>query len=174
MNSPLPIVEDSTAAAGSSVRAKNESARNIAICLAAVSAAILATWPLAEGGYADDFAYMHVALNLSRTGRFVYNGWEFAMLIAHAGWGALAIKCFGFSFQVLRFSTIPFALGSVVLCYLLVQRAAARLWLFFLCFEAWVVQHPVRWGWDLEVWQEGAMACWVVSGSVYLYSSLLA
>jgi hypothetical protein len=45
------------------------------------------------------------------------------MLLVHACWGALFIKLFGFSFQCLRLSTIPFSLGSVAVCYLLVRRA---------------------------------------------------
>jgi len=96
------------------------------LCIAIVAVAILATWPFANLAYADDFAYAHVALNLARTGHLVYNGWEFAMLLPHACWGALFIHLFGFSFECLRFSTIPFALGAIALCYSLVRRAGLR------------------------------------------------
>jgi hypothetical protein len=44
----------------------------------------------------------------------------------HAYWGALFIRLFGFSFNCVRFSTIPFALGAVGLCYLLVRRAGLQ------------------------------------------------
>lgn len=87
---------------------------------------MLATWPFADLSYADDFAYSDVALKLSQTGHFIYNSWEFAMLLAHAWWGTLFIRVFGFSFECLRFSTIPFSLGSVAICYLLVRRAGLR------------------------------------------------
>src|SRR5260370_17728568 len=63
------------------------------------------------------------------------------MLLFHAYWGALFIRLFGFSFACLRFSTMPFALGAVGLCYLLVRQAV--LWgsganlrtLFFVIFS---------------------------------------
>lgn len=85
-------------------------------------AAITAVWPVAEFPYADDWAYTHMALQLERTGRLVYNGWESAMLIPHIYWGALFVRLFGFSFTGLRISTLPFAAGSVGLCYLLMRR----------------------------------------------------
>ena len=100
--------------------------KHLAICLSAVGAAILLSWPFADLSYADDFAYADIALKLTQTGHLIYNGWEFAMLIAHAWWGALFIHLFGFSFQCLRFSTIPFALGAVCMCYLLVRRAGLQ------------------------------------------------
>jgi len=84
---------------------------------------MLLVWPFGEISYADDYAYSHVALRLVQTGHFLYNGWEFAMLLSHSWWGALFIRLFGFSFTCLRLSTIPFALGSVGLCYSLVRRA---------------------------------------------------
>jgi hypothetical protein len=97
--------------------------KNVSFAIAVVVFAMLSLWPFADMPYGDDFAYSHVALRLSQTGHMMYNGWEFAMLLAHAYWGVLFIRLFGFSFQCLRLSTIPFALGTVALCYLLVRRA---------------------------------------------------
>jgi hypothetical protein len=82
--------------------------------------------PLADLPFSDDTAYSFMALNLARTGHLAYNGWETAMLVLHAWWGALFIKLFGFSFNCLRFSTIPFSLASVGFCYLLVRRAGLQ------------------------------------------------
>jgi 4-amino-4-deoxy-L-arabinose transferase-like glycosyltransferase len=101
-------------------------ARNAWICIAAVAAAILITWPVAEMSYGDDTVYTHVALNMARTGRLIYGGWETAVLALHAFWGALFIRLFGFSFTCVRFSTIPFALGAVGFCYLLVRRVGLQ------------------------------------------------
>lgn len=95
-------------------------------CIAIVAAAVLMVWPVAEMPYSDDTAYTYIALSLARTGQFAYNGWETALLVLHAYWGALFIRLFGFSFQCVRFSTIPFALGAVGFCYLLVRRAGLR------------------------------------------------
>ena len=102
---------------------KRADTNNLWLCMGITAMAILLTWPFGEIGYADDFGYAHVALRLVRTGHFLYNGWEFAMLLSHAWWGALFIRLFGFSFTCLRLSTIPFALGAVGMCYLLVRRA---------------------------------------------------
>jgi len=103
--------------------AKRTDTKNLLLCMGITALAMLLAWPLGEIGYADDFAYAHVALRLAQTGHFLYNGWEFAMLLSHAWWGALFIRLFGFSFTCLRLSTIPFALGAVGMCYLLVRRA---------------------------------------------------
>ncbi len=89
-------------------------------------AAILIAWPFGEISFGDDPGYTHVALQVARTGHFTYNGWESAILIPHAYWGALFIRLFGFSFACVRLSTIPFALGSLVFCYLLVRRAGLQ------------------------------------------------
>jgi len=100
--------------------------RNIFLCVAILAAAIVAVWPVAETAYGDDSAYAHMALQVARTGHFAYNGWEAAVMIPHVYWGALFIRLFGFSFDCIRFSTFPFAVGSVILCYLLVRRAGLQ------------------------------------------------
>lgn len=103
--------------------AKRADTKNLLLCVVIAAMAMLLVWPFGEIGYGDDFAYSHVALRLVQTGHFLYNGWEFAMLLSHAWWGALFIRFLGFSFTCLRLSTIPFALGAVGMCYLLVRRA---------------------------------------------------
>lgn len=102
---------------------KYAEARNALLCVVIVAAAMLIIRPFADIGYGDDTAYAQVALVLARTGHLVYNGWESAFLVLHAYWGALFIRLFGFSFVALRLSTVPFALGAVGLCRLLVRRA---------------------------------------------------
>ncbi len=100
--------------------------RNMLICAAILAAAIVIVWPVGEISYADDPAYTYIAQQAAQTGHFVYNGWETAILILHAYWGALFIRLFGFSFDCVRFSTLPFAFGSVLFCYLLVRRAGLQ------------------------------------------------
>lgn len=104
------------------VRTQREDLRNACICIAIVAAAMVLVWPFADMPLADDWAYTHTTLELVRTGRFIYNGNESAMLVLHAYWGALFIRLFGFSFNCMRFSTAPFALGAVGLCYFVVRR----------------------------------------------------
>jgi hypothetical protein len=98
----------------------------VSICTAIVAAAMLIVWPFAELPYGDDTAYTYISLNLARSGHLAYNGWETAVLVLHAYWGALFIRLFGFSFECVRFSTLPFALGAVGFCYLLVRRAGLQ------------------------------------------------
>jgi hypothetical protein len=101
-------------------------ARNLLLCVGIVATALLLVWPFADIGFADDPGYAHVALVLARTGRLQYNGWEAALLVLQAYWGALLIRLLGFSFVCLRLSTLPFALGAVGLCYRLMRRAGLQ------------------------------------------------
>ena len=94
------------------------------VCVGVVLAALACTWPVAESGVIDDWCYAKAALDLAQTGHLQYRGWGGSMIGAQAYWGALFIKLFGFSFLVLRLSTLPLALGSVVLLYLLCRQAA--------------------------------------------------
>ncbi len=105
---------------------KHCDSRYLIQCVLAVGAAMLVIWPFAEIGYGDDPAYAYMALQAARTGHFTYNGWAAAVMVLHVYWGSLFIRLFGFSFNCVRFSTIPFALGAVAFCYLLVRRAGLQ------------------------------------------------
>ncbi len=98
--------------------------RNLCLCVLVTLAAILIAWPFAEGGYIDDFSYIHMAQSLAETGRFAYNGWPTAMLGIQVWWGAAWIWLFGFSFTLVRLSVWPLALGAVALVYLIARRAS--------------------------------------------------
>jgi hypothetical protein len=78
-------------------------------CAIAVAACILATLPIAELPFNDDFSYSFTARELAQSGHLIYNGWASAALGPQAYWGALFIKLFGFSFTVTRLSTLPIA-----------------------------------------------------------------
>jgi hypothetical protein len=82
--------------------------------------------PLAEISWNDDWCYARMAYEFSRSGKLVYNGWAAAMVGPQALWGALWIKLFGFSFLVLRLSTLPVFLGCGVLLHALHRRAGLR------------------------------------------------
>ena len=98
--------------------------RNLLLCVLVTLAAMLVAWPFAEGGYIDDFSYIHMAKTLAETGRFAYNGWPTAMLGIQVWWGAAWIWLFGFSFTLVRLSLWPLALGAVALVYLIARRAS--------------------------------------------------
>ncbi len=127
-NSPSEIVrsgasEEAMATVKSPSLERNKDVKCVLACLAVFSAAVVLAWPFANLACGDDVAYAHVAYLLSQTGHLIFNGWEAAMMLQQAYWGALFIKLFGFSFVVIRLSTSPFALGSVALCYMVVRRA---------------------------------------------------
>jgi 4-amino-4-deoxy-L-arabinose transferase-like glycosyltransferase len=98
--------------------------RNLLLCVLVTLLAILVAWPFAEGGYIDDFSYIHMSKTLAETGRFAYNGWPTAMLGIQVWWGAAWIWLFGFSFTLVRLSVLPLALGAVALVYLIARRAS--------------------------------------------------
>ena len=98
--------------------------RNLLLCVLVTLGTMLAAWPFAEGGYIDDFSYIHMAKTLAETGRFAYNGWPTAMLGIQVWWGAAWIWVFGFSFALVRLSVWPLALGAVALVYLIARRAS--------------------------------------------------
>jgi 4-amino-4-deoxy-L-arabinose transferase-like glycosyltransferase len=98
--------------------------RNLILCVLVTLAAILVAWPFAEGGYIDDFSYIHMTKTLAETGRLAYNGWPTAMLGIQVWWGAAWILLLGFSFTLVRLSVWPLALGSVALVYLIARRAS--------------------------------------------------
>jgi hypothetical protein len=61
-------------------------------------------------------------MKLAQTGRFQYNDWVTSTLLFQSVWGALWIRIFGFSFDLLRIATLPFSLGSVYLVYVTGRR----------------------------------------------------
>lgn len=85
--------------------------------------AVLLINPIAEISWNDDWCYGRMAYEFARSGKFVYNGWAAAMVGPQVLWGALWIKLFGFSFTVLRLSTLPVFIGCGILLYRLHRRA---------------------------------------------------
>ncbi|MGA2439430.1 MAG: hypothetical protein ABSH08_00600 [Tepidisphaeraceae bacterium] len=98
-------------------------ARNAFLCAALVTAAFLVVNPFAEMPFDDDWSYAFTVRRLLDTGHIHYNGWSAPLLLTHVLWGAMFARVFGYSFVVLRFSTLPFAAGSAFFCYLLARRA---------------------------------------------------
>ncbi len=94
---------------------QSHAVRNGIICACVTAASVLASWPVAEMGFVDDWSYVKTAFVFARTGHIIYNGWATAMLGWVIPWGALFIKLFGFSFTAVRLSTLPLAMASVYL-----------------------------------------------------------
>ena len=62
--------------------------------------------PLGDFPLNDDWAYAQNTRALAVENRLFFSDWPAMTLIAHTLWGALFCKIFGFSFTVLRFSTL--------------------------------------------------------------------
>ena len=101
---------------------RNAELRNIAVCVAICMVVLIATWPFSPLPFNDDFTWAETVRQLQLTGHLKYNGWSSPPLIAQAYWGLGWVKLFGFSFNVLRVSSLPLAAGAVAMCYLLARR----------------------------------------------------
>lgn len=73
--------------------------------------------PFADLGSNDDWSYAYSALRYAQTARLEYVGWASTLLLFQVPYGALLIRWFGFSFDLLRLATLPFSLGCAVLLY---------------------------------------------------------
>jgi hypothetical protein len=93
------------------------------LCVGIFCAAIAIIWPVVELATDDDFAYSKMALAFSRTGHFVFNGWETTMVGWQVAWGALFIRLFGDSYLCLRFSTIVLGILLIWLLHRVLLRA---------------------------------------------------
>jgi hypothetical protein len=93
----------------------HESHLDALLCALVVGGCILAVSPFSGVPFSDDFSYSRTALDFALTGRLMYNGWAAPLLGWQAVWGALFVKLFGFSFNVLRLSLLPFAMATAYL-----------------------------------------------------------
>ncbi len=98
----------------------------VVLCCAVLLICLIVAHPFADSAFNDDWSYSHVALRLAQTGHFQYNGWGSPTIVFQSLWGALFIRLFGFSFNVLRLASLPFSLGFVALTYLLSRLVGLR------------------------------------------------
>ena len=77
--------------------------------------------PIGDFPLNDDFSYGKTVYNLSELGVFLFDDWLAMSLIAQVLWGAVFTSIFGFSFTVLRFSTLILAYIGLSACYLLLR-----------------------------------------------------
>jgi uncharacterized membrane protein len=96
--------------------------RNVFFCALAVAVAVIACVPILEMGINDDWSYSLIARDLAKTGRLIYNGWATPIVGLQAVWAALFIKIFGFSYTLVRLTTLPLAMGCAALIYAIQRR----------------------------------------------------
>ena len=88
-----------------------------------IAACVLGSIPILEMGVNDDWSYAWTARAFATTGHLAYNGWVGAVVGVQAIWAGLLIGVFGFSFTLVRLSTLPFAAGCAMLLYRLSRYA---------------------------------------------------
>ncbi len=91
--------------------------RNILLCIVLLLLALAATMPVYEMGFEDDWSYSHIAMVFASTGHVEYDGFSAAMLLPQIVWSALFIKLFGFSFLIMRLSTIALGVALIPILY---------------------------------------------------------
>ncbi len=84
--------------------------------------AILITNPLGDFPLNDDFSYGRTVLNLLSLGKLKYDQWLSMTLVTQVLWGAGFCKVFGFSFTILRISTLVLGFGGLAATYLLCRE----------------------------------------------------
>jgi hypothetical protein len=92
-------------------------------CCAALLASIAIAWPFADTAFNDDWSYSFTARQFAESGRIAYNGWGSPMILFQVLWAGLWIHVAGFSFNLLRWITLPFSTGVVLLVYGLGRQA---------------------------------------------------
>ena len=88
-------------------------AQPLALTLAWV-ALVLLIGPWGDFPLNDDWCYAKSVQTLVETGQLKLYNWGEMTLVAHVYWGALFAKLFGFSFTVLRVSTLVMGLAAVL------------------------------------------------------------
>jgi hypothetical protein len=90
---------------------------NILICLLLLLISVMATHPVLEMGVDDDWSYNQMCRYFAGTGHIRYNGWCQMPLVPQLLWGAAFVKLFGFSFLILRISTVLLTASLVPVVY---------------------------------------------------------
>ncbi len=88
--------------------------------------ALALTNPIYEMGFQDDWSYTHIARQFAYTGHLVYNGHTAVMLIPQILWAALFIRLFGFSFLIMRISTMILAAILIPVLYKLARISGLK------------------------------------------------
>ncbi|WP_158786664.1 glycosyltransferase family 39 protein [Granulicella sp. L46] len=91
-------------------------------CAVSVLVCELISHPFAEMGISDDGPYVSMVHTLATTGHILYTGWAAPMLVWQLIFAAAFVKLFGFSYSVVRMSTI---LNACVMAFVL-QRILVR------------------------------------------------
>jgi len=99
--------------------------RGLVLLLAAVVCVSVYVGPVREALMNDDWAYALSVRHLLATGEYRLNDWAAANMPVQIYWAALLAHLFGYTFTVLRFSTLALLLVALLSLYLLLRDAGA-------------------------------------------------
>lgn len=102
----------------------------------------LLVWPSGNFPLNDDWAFARTVQTLANTGRFELGSWPAMTLWTHVIYGLLFVYLFGFSFNILRVSTLLSSFVGAVLLYRLLKRFSGSSYVAF-AGSALFVFHPV-------------------------------
>src|SRR5947208_8882207 len=100
--------------------------RGLVLLLAAVICVSVYVGPVREVLMNDDWAYALSVRHLLATGEYRLNDWAAANMPVQIYWAALLAHLFGYTFTVLRFSTLALLLVALLSLYLLLRDSGAR------------------------------------------------
>jgi len=99
---------------------------NVLVCVLLFLAAAALVNPTLEMGVNDDWSYNHIARDFARTGHIAYNGWTAVMLLPQIVWAAAFIRLFGFSFLLVRLTTLLLTVFCIPAIYYLARESGLR------------------------------------------------
>ena len=79
----------------------------------------------------DDWSYAHSTKVFVEDGRIELTGWASMPIIIQIFWGFLFCSFAGFSFEVLRLSTIVLSIIGIIFCYMIFNESTKQLYLKF-------------------------------------------
>ncbi len=100
--------------------------RAVALILAAAALVIGAIGVRGDFPLSDDWSYAFATRALCMEGQVSFLPWTGASLVLQAWYGALLCRVLGFSFEILRLSTLALAASGAVGFFLLLGRAGIR------------------------------------------------
>lgn len=100
----------------------------LALVLLAYAALLLSADP--RGGFPlnDDWSYAATARRLAEGGGFRPGSWTSFPLFTQALWGAAFVRLFGFSFEILRLSTVALGAAALLSAWWLARHLGASGW----------------------------------------------
>lgn len=82
--------------------------------------------PIGDFPLNDDWSYAYNVKKLALENEIDFHDWGAMTLIVHTIWGALFCKIFGFSFTILRISTLVLGWGTMISSFLFFQEAGIK------------------------------------------------